>query len=457
MKKIAFILLSLALCNLQLSAQRRPKLTDAERRVATYQSATAQLVDSFAARLDSVRQAVELQQLEHPVEALSPYLHRVTGPGVYYRSAVASQFRLDWQPASAPVRQVSTSGMTYRDGLSDAINGLLVGSYLQRPASVRYYDRQIEQEQIVQPAQIAEASTKDLDDILSRVDGKTDVASVVGPMDIGLKIEKPNFWKTSGQFGLQFTQNYFSQNWYKGGNNNVTLLTSLLLQANYNDQRKIQWDNKLEMRLGFVTVPSDTVHKFLTNNDKIYLYSKLGVKAFESFYYTVQGEAQTQFMPGYKSNDTTAYSRFLAPLDVYLSVGMDYKPKLKSGSLSLALLPFSYKMRYISGGDDIIIKAYKIRDGRRTQNDFGSKLEFNANIRLLKDFAWKSRFYYYTTYKYVEAELENVFSFSFNKYITAELYTLWRFDDNRDMKYWDESLGFFQFKEYFTLGLSYKF
>ena len=457
MKKIAFILLCLTLCDLQIAAQRRPKLSAAEKRVEDYRAQTAHVVDSFAARLDSVKRNAELQALEQSEQPLSPYLYKVIGPSVYRRSAIDQQFKLDWQPAMVHGGQASSAGMDYRDGLSDAINSLLVGNYLQHPASVKYYDRQIEREQIVQNAQIVEASTKDLDDILSRVDEKTDVASVVGPMDIGLTIEKPNFWKTSGQFGLQFTQNYFSQNWYKGGNNNVTLLTSLLLQANYNDQRRIQWDNKLEMRLGFVTVPSDTVHSFLTNNDKIYLYSKLGVKAFESFYYTVQGEAQTQFMPGYKSNDTTAYSRFLAPLDVYLSVGMDYKPKLKNGSLSVALLPFSYKLRYINGGDEVIIKAYKIRDGRWAQNDFGSKLELNANINLLKDFSWKCRFYYYTTYKYVEAELENTFSFSFNKYITAELYTLWRFDDNRDMKYWDESLGFFQFKEYFTLGLAYKF
>jgi hypothetical protein len=57
----------------------------------------------------------------------------------------------------------------------------------------------------------------------------------------------------------------------------------------------------------------------------------------------------------------------------------------------------------------------------------------------------------------VEAEFENKFSFHFNQYISTELYTLWRFDDNRDMKYWDDTLGFFQFKEFFSLGLAYKF
>ena len=458
MRKIIFIFLCFSLCNLQLSAQNRSRQTMKERLLEDYSLHAADVVGRFALRLDSIRpDSAAVESLSADTQ-LSPYLYKMLGPAVYYGSAVGGRIHLDWQPGVQQPSTARSEGMAYRDQLAEAVDGALVAGYLAHPAGVKYYDRQIEREQVVQNAKVPRATTKDLDDILNSADHATDVADVVGPMDIGLTIEKPNFWKTAGQFGLQFTQNYFSENWYKGGNNNVTLLASLLLEANYNDQRRIQWDNKLEMKLGFVTVPSDTVHHFLTNNDKIHLQSKLGVKAFDKFYYTVQGEAQTQFMPGYKSNDTTAYSRFLAPLDVYLSLGMDFKPTFKNGStLSVAVLPLSYKLRYIHGGDEVIIKAYRMRDEKRQQNDFGSKLEFNCNIKILENFSWRSRFFYYTTYKYAEAEFENAFSFTFNKYITAEVYTLWRFDDNRDMKYWDESLGFFQFKEYLTLGLSYKF
>jgi hypothetical protein len=137
---------------------------------------------------------------------------------------------------------------------------------------------------------------------------------------------------------------------------------------------------------------------------------------------------------------------------------MDYKPKLKhENTLSVAVLPLSYKLRYIAGGDDVIIKEYKMRDGLRHQNDFGSKIEANCKFTIVKNLVWKSRLYYYTTYKYVEAEWENVLTYSFSRYIQTEFFTLWRFDDNRDMKYWDEKLGFFQFREYLTLGLAYKF
>jgi hypothetical protein len=230
-----------------------------------------------------------------------------------------------------------------------------------------------------------------------------------------------------------------------------------VLEANYTDQRRVQWDTRLHLRLGFVTATSDSIHRYLTNNDKIDLLSKLGIKAAKNWYYTMSVEGKTQFLPGHKSNDRRTYSKFLAPLDAYVSLGMDWKPKFKNGNtFSLALLPFSYKMRYIKDEEEAIHASYNMRD-KDFQQDFGSKIELNSKITIVKNFSWRCRFYCFTSYEYVESEMENVFSFQFNKYISSEVYTLWRFDDNRDQKYYDRTLGYFQFKEYFTLGLAYNF
>ena len=235
------------------------------------------------------------------------------------------------------------------------------------------------------------------------------------------------------------------------------MLANLVLEANYNDQKKVQWDNKLDLRLGFMTTTSDSCHSYLTNNDKIYLFSKLGIKATKSWYYTLSMEANTQFMPGYRSNDRRMYSNFLAPLDVYASLGIDFKPALKNGNtLSLALLPFSYKFRYIGTENENIHRNYGMID-LDFKKDYGSRLEFNSKINLAKNFTWKSRLYIFTSYKYVESEIENSLSFAFNKYLSTEVYTLWRFDDSRSRQYYDSTLGYFQFKEYFTFGLSYNF
>ena len=283
----------------------------------------------------------------------------------------------------------------------------------------------------------------------------TPVADDIG--DIGLQIQRPNFWKVKGTFTLRFTQNYFSENWYKGGDNSLTLLSSLLLEAKYDDQRRVTWENRLDMRLGFVSTPADTCHNYITNNDKLNLYSKLGVKAAKSWYYTASLEANTQFLPGYRVNDTKTWSKFCAPLDFYASVGMDFKPKLDNGNeLSVALLPLSYKFRYIRADEPNIHKSYKMVDESFHQ-DFGAKVELNAKLKIVKDLVWKCRCYYFTSYKYTEAELENSVQYNLSRYIAAELFTLWRFDDNRSPDFYDDNLGFFQFKEYFTLGLTYNF
>lgn len=407
----------------------------------------------------------QIQQASKEVGALadsadthiSPYIYRLLGPGVYYSSVLKQGFAIDhrfpWQAGEGG----ETEGMGYRDRLNASVNGALLNAYALNPAMFRYHDSQIASEEIVSPAADVEAKTEDLKSIYDKVDEIKDVAEVVEDVDVDIKIEKPNFWKTSGRFVFQFTQNYFSENWYKGGNNNVTLLSNLVLEANYNDQKRLSWENKLDLRLGFVTATSDSIHRYLTNNDKIDLFSKLGVKAAKAWYYTLSAEAKSQFLPGYRSNDRRAYSKFLSPLDVYVSLGMDFKPALKNGnSLSLQLLPLSYKMRYISDEEEAIHKSYNMAD-KDFQQDFGSKIEFNSKLSLAKNLIWRCRLYCFTSYEYVEGEMENVFSFQFNKYISTEVNTLWRFDDNRDMKYYDHTLGYFQFKEFFSLGLSYNF
>lgn len=387
----------------------------------------------------------------------TPYIYPLIGPPTYYSKSINRVFSMD--PATS--EGTLSDGMAERDEIVSFVDKRLSDIYTTRPANIESSDASYMNEKLVDTSDNLSPVKKTNDGIMKEIveqsQGITNVKEVLDDDVIDLRIIRPNFWKTSATFSLDFTQNYVSENWYKGGNNNGTMLARLLIQANYNDQKKIQWDNKLDMRLGFVTTTSDSCHTFLTNNDKLNLYSKLGVKATKAWYYTLSLEANTQFMPGYRSNDRKTYSDFLAPLDVYVSLGMDYKPTLKNGNtLSVALLPLSYKFRYIGTDDDNVHAVYKMPDTDFEQ-DFGSKVEFNAKFKLMKNLTWKSRFYYFTSYEYAEAELENSLTFSFSKYVKSELFTLWRFDDSRAKKYYDDNLGFFQFKEYLTLGLSYSF
>lgn len=399
---------------------------------------TGDIVKSYTDSLTAIHKTLEQTTFDEQ-ERINPYYFQMFFPTTYYSSAARGIFNLDAGSELTPV------------------NFQLIHMYATTPSVVAHYDGQFEAAATVQ-TQVENAPADDIRSVISQTKAENVPANkIADDLDIGLQVRRPNFWKTTGNFSLKFTQNYFSENWYQGGDNNNTMLAVMSLNATYNDTKRITWENKLDMRLGFITTKSDTCHSFLTNNDRIQLNTKLGIKAAKSWKYTISGEAKTQFMPGHRANNRLTYSKFISPLDVYVSIGMDFNPALKKGNtLSVAILPLSYKLRYIGSHNENIHKVYNFVN-RTTTQDYGSKIEVNCKLNIVKNLTWKCRSYCFTSYEYVEAELENILSFSFSKYISSDIYTLWRFDDNRPVKYYDDNLGYFQFKEYFTLGLKYDF
>ncbi len=272
------------------------------------------------------------------------------------------------------------------------------------------------------------------------------------PLD--LVVKKPNFWKYSGDYYLQMLQNYVSGNWYKGGESNYSMVASITMQANYNNKQKVRFDNKLEMKLGFQTSRGDTLHSFKTSEDLIRYTGKLGLQASKRWYYSLQLIAYTQFMRGYKSNDKTVYSDIFSPLNINLSVGMDYTAewfnKRLTGNIHLA--PLAYNFKYV--GRKALATRYGLKEGEHTLNDFGSECTIDLTWAFTDMIKWKTRLYGYTTYKRAEVEWENTLSLQFNKYITSNIFVYPRFDDGAKR---DKDHGYWQLKEYMSIGFAYSF
>ena len=89
------------------------------------------------------------------------------------------------------------------------------------------------------------------DRLADKVEAASLTPEVNGPVEVITR--RPNFWKFTGETSIQFAQTYLSDNWYKGGETNITGNFDLTLQANYNNQRKITWENTLDAQLGFQT------------------------------------------------------------------------------------------------------------------------------------------------------------------------------------------------------------
>ena len=339
------------------------------------------------------------------------------------------------------------------DAVAEEIDNALMHVYLNRPDLVQITETeqqqsgQLRQELISDPV-VQQTQFTPIAPALPEAVPQADPVEVT--------VEKPKFWTHKGDGYLQFMQNYVSNNWYKGGEDNYSAVGSLTLEANYDNKQKWKWDNKLEMKLGFQTSPSDTVHKFKTNEDLIRYTGKVGLQAANKWYYTVQVLAYTQFTQGLKANKENVFSDFMSPFNLNVGIGMDYKiswlNKKLTGAVNMS--PIAVNYRYVDRSN--LAKSFGIDypTHHHSLTDFGSQLTANIEWKMNDVVTWKSRFYAFTSYKRAEIEWENTFALRVSKYISANLFLFPRFDDSN---VWDDKLGYWQFKEYSSLGFSYSF
>lgn len=378
-------------------------------------------------------------------DSLRLYADSLFAPGVQAPDLLSAQ---DMAPLFLPLtfyRDVSHDALRMDGSLSE-IDGQLLGLYLRRPDMVRSTQRELEQSgPALAPSTVA---------------GKPGVA-VAQPspqepdaLPVDVVVLKPNFWKFSGDYYLQFLQNYVSGNWYKGGESSYSMVGALTLEANYNNKQKVKWDNKLELKLGFQTSKSDSLHKLKTSSDLLRYTGKLGLQASKKWYYTFQLLAYTQFMRGYKTNERATLSDFMSPLNVNASLGMDYtvdwfKNRL-TGTVHLA--PVAYNFKYVDRLG--LAPRNGIPDGHHALHNFGSQFTVDLKWKFSDNISWQTRLYGFTSYKRAELEWENTFTFQFNKYISTKLFVYPRFDDGvrRDLDY-----GYWQLNEFVSLGFSYSF
>ena len=336
-----------------------------------------------------------------------------------------------------------------RDRNDNPILSELMHLYLTRPDLVRGTDRMVQQQQ-----------TK-LDDINAPIHHdpilvekvpETPVEPTTVPVEVMVK--RPNFWTFNGDYALQFLQNYVSGNWYRGGESNYSALASLVMQANYNNKQKLKWENRLELKYGLQSSRSDSLHSFKSTEDLIRLTSKLGLQATKRWYYTVQFIGNTQFSRSYRSNDPKVYSAFAAPLNINLSIGMDYSVDWMNHRLkgNFHLAPLAYNMKYTRMLE--LTRRLGMEDGRHFLHDFGSEFTVDLEWKMMESLTWKTRLYGYSTYKRTELEWENTFTFRFNRYISSQVFIYPRFDDGVRR---DDHYAFWQLKEFASIGFQYSF
>ena len=366
--------------------------------------------------------------------------------GRYFRLFAPTTFYHNIANKSLSIEPDQTSN----DPVAEAIDAALLHIYLNRPDLVNTTETELQK--IGNVRADVNQPIKNQVKLVEKVESP--VIDMPDDVPTEIMIQKPKFWTKKGDGYLQFMQNFVSDNWYKGGESNYSMVGALTLEANYDNRNKWKWDNKLEMKLGFMHTRSDSVHKFKSNEDLIRYTSKVGLEAAKNWYYTLQLLAYTQFTRGLKANDLNTYSDFMSPFNLNLGLGMDYKVATKDKRLTgtVNLSPLAVNYRYVDRLD--LATSYGLDEGKHSLVDFGSQVTADVTWKINDVVSWKSRLYAFTSYKRAEIEWENTFTLRVSKYISANLFLFPRFDDS-GVK--DDDLGYLQFKEYSSIGFTYGF
>ena len=382
----------------------------------------------------------------------NPAIFRLVAPLTLYKSPLKQSLKIEAEGDEEAAKEKLEDKLSLpweKDlELYDELDKLLMIAYLEHPSKVKQTEEALlgnvglNSETLKQSTETAKLDVAKAGEVIA--------ANVVTNPEMVVK--KPNFWSTKGVVDSKMTESYLSPNWYQGGKSNVNILSSLTFDANYNDKKKDSFDNRLEAKVGFY---KNTGADIQSNTDLLRVTSKLSLKAIKAWNYTAQFQAYTQMMQNFDGNNKLK-SRFLAPGYGSLSLGMDWKKKLKKGDISVFIGPLTYNCRYVSVADlrKNFIPNFQ-EGGGPYYNDFGTKVETNFSWQLSKNISYRTRVFFYTPYKYVQGDWENTFNFQVGKYLSTTLFIHPRLDTS--VKYKDEwgKWNTVQMKEYLMFGFNY--
>ena len=269
-------------------------------------------------------------------------------------------------------------------------------------------------------------------------------------------------WKILGMGALQANET-FVQHWAKGGENSVSLLGIINIEADYTNN-DFKWENDFEFKLGAIKQEEDKVRK---NDDRLKISSKLGYKAFKNWFYTANFDFETQLFDGYdlkKGDFETPISGFLSPAKTYLSLGMDYK--YNKSLLSVFASPLTFKNTLVTDTANISATRYGIEKGKISKSEAGAyikgALKWNINTASLLE----SKIYLFSNYienpQNVDVEWEGNYEYRFSQVFSFRFSAYLKYDDDEKIllrtegrnKIYGKRL---QIKQLMSIGLLYRF
>lgn len=298
-------------------------------------------------------------------------------------------------------------------------------------------------------------------------------------------------WTYDATFSMGFNQG-FLHNWQSGGELASLTANSVFYGTLTRYNGKHLWTTNLDMAYGLLYTYSNHFVPRKTD-DRIDLTSKYGYRLSDSgnLFYTVLFNAKTQFTKAYKydepSWDTFSVSNFLSPLYMTLAPGIEYR---KGEDISVFFSPLAsrvtlvdkyYTRRYDEG-------AFGVANNKFARFELGAYLTARYKKKFSESISYNTRLDIYSNYLAQDKKLhgevvkkdnpanidimwDNFIAFKFYKYFSFNIGVLAIYDNdvpyirtmddgagnqipkNEPMR----GLGWWQIKQFMSLGFNYKF
>jgi hypothetical protein len=237
-------------------------------------------------------------------------------------------------------------------------------------------------------------------------------------------------WKTGGLYNFNLSQSSLS-NWAAGGDNFNMALTSYFNYFAFYQKPRHNWDNNIDVNLGYMQSTSLGGRK---NDDRIDLLSKYGYKIDSTGQLYLSGlfNFRSQFFDGYSYSGANANftSSFLSPAYVILSAGVDYKP---DNELSIFFSPLTSRSTLLLNNTLSRQGKYGVDTGRHIYRETGLFVTVNYSKTIAPNITYKGRADFFSNYyqkpENVNFYMTNLFMFKIHKNFSATYSLDMMYDD----------------------------
>ena len=267
-------------------------------------------------------------------------------------------------------------------------------------------------------------------------------------------------WKLGGLYNANVSQGAL-KNWAAGGDRfSLTINSNLNLFSYYKNYRH-NWDNVLDVNLGYLNTTTLGARK---NDDRIDFLSKYGYSIAPRWNLMGLFNLRSQMLKGYsyeEKNDTVHrryVSSFMSPGYVLVSPGIEFKP---DQSFSAFISPVSARWTIVTNDSLSSIGAYGVDSNRHVKQELGAF----ATVQLIKDFnktfSLKSRMDLYSNYLHnpqnVDFFMSNLLFMNLTKWVSVTYNLDLIYDDDVRLFGDLEKSPAMQIKSILGVGLVVKF